>query len=124
MKYSMISLIFLISSIAWAAPPQATGSYPRGSIGGRFQIVQISDNRRDQFLIDTETGRMWTKVCSDNRAVDCNVWMWREEIIQDRMLSDSEASNLTHKKQTGFLKKMFNMNDDKKDSDAEIDNVR
>lgn len=29
------------------------------SLGGRFVFGQISDYRRDQFMLDTQTGRLW-----------------------------------------------------------------
>ncbi|CAH1092829.1 hypothetical protein [Candidatus Nitrotoga sp. 1052] len=31
------------------------------SPGGRFVFGQISDFRRDQFMLDTQTGRLWVK---------------------------------------------------------------
>ena len=30
---------------------------------GRYQLVQLSDMRRDQFMVDTQTGRLWEVVC-------------------------------------------------------------
>jgi hypothetical protein len=36
---------------------------------GRFAFGQISDARRDQFMLDTATGRLWQVVCAkvDNK---------------------------------------------------------
>lgn len=31
--------------------------------GGRFVFGQVSEARRDQYLLDTQTGRMWRPVC-------------------------------------------------------------
>jgi hypothetical protein len=46
---------------------------------GRFVFKQISDNRRDQFMIDTATGRLWNVVCKkvkdnsgESTAGDCS----------------------------------------------------
>ncbi len=35
--------------------------------GGRFAVVQISNFRRDQFLIDTHTGRLWSIVYDEKQ---------------------------------------------------------
>lgn len=43
------------------APPKPTGVV--GVPGGRFAFGQISDFRRDQYMLDTQTGRMWQIVC-------------------------------------------------------------
>jgi len=34
---------------------------------GRFQLIQLSDMRMDQFLLDTETGRLW-QLSSDSKT--------------------------------------------------------
>lgn len=31
--------------------------------GGRFQLIQLSDFRRDQYMIDTQTGKIWVRSC-------------------------------------------------------------
>ena len=46
------------------------------STSGRFVFGQISDYRRDQYLLDTASGRLWQKVCakSDEKSTsqdDC-----------------------------------------------------
>jgi hypothetical protein len=43
------------------APPQARVLQ---ADGGRFVFGQISDFRRDQFMLDTKTGRLWRVVTS------------------------------------------------------------
>ena len=53
-------------------PQQKTLASP----GGRFVFGQISDYRRDQYMLDTATGRLWQKVCakSDEKSTsqdDC-----------------------------------------------------
>lgn len=37
-------------------PPTAT---VLGSAGGRFVFGQISDSSKDQYMLDTQTGRLW-----------------------------------------------------------------
>lgn len=57
---------------------------PMSTTGGRFQLVQLSDMRRDQFLIDTESGRIWESVCSGKATgADCDgVMLWREMLVE------------------------------------------
>lgn len=38
--------------------------------GGRFVFGQISSYRRDQFMLDTQTGRLWQMVCSRTDETD------------------------------------------------------
>ena len=61
----MLLLGFCVSSaiaepVEVKLPQQKTLS----SSGGRFAFGQISDFRRDQYMIDTLTGRLWQKVCA------------------------------------------------------------
>lgn len=50
-----------------------------------YQMVQLGDMRRDQFLIDKETGRIWVKTCitSDTKpSIDCDgATMWVEQNV-------------------------------------------
>lgn len=54
-----VSMIFLLIGLIFS-PLHAKGTSP---IGGRFQLIQLGEYRRDQFLIDTETGRIWNSIC-------------------------------------------------------------
>lgn len=56
---SVLSIIFLSSNITFA---QDNEGYPHGvlsSNGKRFVLGQISQLARDQYMLDTETGRLW-----------------------------------------------------------------
>lgn len=49
---------------------------------GRYQIIQAGTMRRDQYLIDTETGNMWTRTCAVPAGnVDCSYSYWSKEDI-------------------------------------------
>ncbi len=50
MKKILLSLLF--SSTAFAGP-------------GRFQLIQLGELARNQFLLDTETGHVWNIMTSD-----------------------------------------------------------
>lgn len=62
MKQAMIFCALMVAGVASGQPtpaPMAVLSAP----GGRYVFGQISNLRRDQYLLDTQTGRMWRTVC-------------------------------------------------------------
>jgi hypothetical protein len=75
MKISILAIsVLLLSALASAEV----------NVSGRFQLVQLGSMRRDQFLIDTQTGRIWNKTCaisSDGSAADCDLGYWSEEWV-------------------------------------------
>lgn len=58
----------------------------KGSSGGRFQVLQLSSMRRDQVLIDTQTGKMWHSVCfvspKNGEAGDCSYSAWMADDVE------------------------------------------
>jgi len=60
-----------------------------------FQLVQLGVMRRDQFLYDKHTGRIWTRVCAGQvSGADCNgTIIWQEMSVDDITPSTSPASN-------------------------------
>ena len=60
-------VLFFVSGQTWAQPlglmSQQTQKSPhKGSLhssNGRFVFGQISDSTKDQFMLDTQTGRLW-----------------------------------------------------------------
>jgi len=52
----------MVASISWAADP-AKVAIPQqkvlSSSNGRYVFGQVSDYRRDQYMVDTQTGRLW-----------------------------------------------------------------
>lgn len=66
MKHGIIAAAFI--SIAASAPcfGQESG-FPSGVLsapGGRYVFGQISPFARHQYMLDTQTGRLWQVVCS------------------------------------------------------------
>lgn len=79
--------LFLVSSIAFAGKSN-TGT----SGGGRFQIIQLSDMRRDQYLLDTQTGKIWSKTCAISGAVppDCELEAWMQDNVVGVNISEAD----------------------------------
>lgn len=53
---------------------------------GRFELKQISQYRRDQYLLDTSTGRMWRPACTKvaKNGIDCDgTVFWGEVAVEN-----------------------------------------
>lgn len=46
-----------------ATPTQAAESQVLNSSQGRYAFGQVSDYRKDQYMLDTQTGRLWRMTC-------------------------------------------------------------
>lgn len=57
--FSVLAVILHFPALAQDAAPGSVLS----SSGGRYVFGQVSKARRDQFMLDTQTGRLWTMVC-------------------------------------------------------------
>lgn len=76
--------------------------------GGRFQLIQLSSMRRDQYLIDTQTGQVWSSTCliPDGPSPACGYTAWMKEDIEGITLSNQQ-----------IMKKLKNLEDYKKKRD-------
>ena len=68
--FVLFKVFFLVISTAFIASAQPIGllsskgqnesqKHVLSSSGGRFVFGQISDSSKDQFMLDTQTGRLW-----------------------------------------------------------------
>jgi hypothetical protein len=81
MKETLLILFMLIiESVACAGGTNSSGNT---NSSGRFQVVQLSQMRKDQILIDTQTGKMWKYTCFKTSADGCSVEAWAPEMIID-----------------------------------------
>jgi len=86
----IVSLFLLFAKVSFAAPTT------RGE-AGRYQIYFSPIARADVYLLDTETGRVWTNVKYTDVQGQPTVWMYQERI-------DSEAGFVLWLKQQKFIK--------------------
>ena len=59
---------------------------------GRFQLVQLSAMRRDQYLIDTQTGRIWNNVCAELKGEECVQNVWQEMHVSKLAVPKSKTT--------------------------------
>jgi hypothetical protein len=59
-----------------------------------FQLTQLGEFRRDQFLVDKSTGRVWQSVCTgDVSGPDCKgMLIWDEMYVDGVTPSDSATA--------------------------------
>lgn len=57
------------------------------SEGGRYQIMQLNDMARSQYLIDTHTGKIWNRQCGSSKNGECSYNVWAAEDVEGITLS-------------------------------------
>jgi len=85
MKYLLV--VTVLGMVALSARSTGDQSLPaRGSVlssgNGRFAFGQISDFRRDQFMLDTQNGRLWmvVKIKNDTEVLRAVYYMSEDDI--------------------------------------------
>ncbi|MGZ3770049.1 MAG: hypothetical protein ACXVCP_00445 [Bdellovibrio sp.] len=81
---SLIIAILLMPSLLYAKQANV------GTQNGRFQLIQLSEMRRDQFMIDTQTGKIWSKSCAIGEGADCDMSAWMPDNVVGVNISESE----------------------------------
>lgn len=63
-------------------------------IRSNYQLVQLGEFRRDQFLVDQATGRVWRRVCTGGvSGVECDgMLVWDEMYVGGVTPSSSDAA--------------------------------
>ena len=73
MKFQIAAIALTLASFSTCAET-AVQSFPAlGSTGGRYVFGQLSEFQKDKFLLDTQTGRVWIMICTDDKGAQC----WR-----------------------------------------------
>jgi hypothetical protein len=70
-KATHLLILLAVSATAVAAEPVKVTPPQNRVLSGtdsnqRYVFGQISEFRRDQYMLDTRTGRLWQKVCAKN----------------------------------------------------------
>jgi hypothetical protein len=64
-----ITAAFLFALMAFNASAQSLQPAVLSTTGGRYVFGQISSMRADQYMLDTQTGRLWQLIVSTNNSV-------------------------------------------------------
>lgn len=60
-----------------------------------FQLIQLGEMRRDQFLLDKKTGRVWTEVCTGQvSGPDCKGQLFWQEMQVEGLSSTSNPTSI------------------------------
>ncbi|MGE4131883.1 MAG: hypothetical protein AB7F86_09605 [Bdellovibrionales bacterium] len=87
----------IIFALLLAIPGHAQQNTSTGD--GRFQLIQLSSMARDQFLLDTRTGKVWQRRCLIPKGNDCDAAGWMQEIVEG-ITGDRKAIMQLIKEQT------------------------
>lgn len=51
-----------------------------------YQLIQLGNFRRDHFMLDKKTGRVWECICGheEDKSGECRRMVWREMPILDK----------------------------------------
>jgi hypothetical protein len=86
-KPPLLAIWFLLVATMCTAQPPIKNPTPNSSAGnhtvGRYQIFFGPHARADQYLVDTETGRVWQKVEYPDLKGEPEVWMPLTRIDSD-----------------------------------------
>lgn len=85
-----------------AAPPQSVVAQPPAAFPEHsFQLVQLGEMRRDQFLYDKRTGRIWTSVCTGQvSGANCSGMLIWQEMYVDGTTPPTSPASLYYQLQT------------------------
>ena len=91
----------MFCSTAFAGEPIEVGMPQQkilASPGGRYVFGQISDHRKDQFLLDTKTGRLWLVVSGDNQYPKLTPVPFVQLLGHEAYIPDSQEDIEAHRK--------------------------
>jgi hypothetical protein len=82
-----------------AESEQQTRAYPtEASPKHDFQLIQLGQFRRDQFLVDKASGRVWQSVCSGNvNGADCDGMLIWDEMYVDGITPSSSTAAVVYR---------------------------
>lgn len=111
----LCSSAFATEPVAVKPPQQKVLATP----SGRYVFGQISDFRRDQFLLDTQTGRLWQVVVDDKENKKLQPVLFIQILGDEAYIPDphQEAEghrNLVRRKTAEDLKKILEDEQSKK----------
>lgn len=91
MRFTIILLITLVSSAVFAQN-KSGGS-------GRYQVLQLSNMRRDQVMIDTQTGKIWHSTCLVSSGDECAYEAWLMDEVEGVTKSRAELYKAADKRE-------------------------
>jgi hypothetical protein len=94
----VLACAFIIHTLRGSAiPPHFFRSAEQGQSheNHEFELTQLGEMRRDQFLLDKKTGRIWTEVCAGQvSGPDCNGQLTWQEMQVEGLPSKSDAASI------------------------------
>lgn len=83
MKALLAFFLFTGAGVATAQGASSGSKHGSATWGGRYQLIQLSEFRRDQYLLDTDTGRVWVMVCAKSTKDGCESTVFDEVSVEN-----------------------------------------
>ena len=108
MKNYLLATVFILLSacekkLDFDSDPKDTSS-PNPS---RFELIQLGNMRRDQYLLDKQTGQLWQPTCmvsGKDSGIDCKYSAWMKQDVEEITMSRNDiyswSDELEKKKKT------------------------
>lgn len=85
MKNQIMLILLSMVLTACSSPTQSPAPIVETSEVGRFQLVALGTMRRDHHLLDTKTGKIWSRQCwvGDPSPEKCKMTAWTAETVEN-----------------------------------------
>lgn len=83
----LVLTLTLTASLGFAQDSKKLGK----SEWGRFQIMQLNDAVRSQYMIDTQTGKIWNRQCGSSKNGECTYFVWSAEDVEGITISKEKV---------------------------------
>ncbi len=91
-----IAMIIVFSVIGLSSYAHADGPHNVHTSDGRYQLIQLSQMRADQFLLDTQTGKIWQRQCqiAGPTSSDCLLEAWTLNNVEGITIQKSQLDRI------------------------------
>ncbi|MGZ3694126.1 MAG: hypothetical protein ACXWQO_07985 [Bdellovibrionota bacterium] len=89
-----MKILIIFGLMIACVPAFAKGATTAGV--AKFQLIQLGDYHKDQFLLDTDTGKFWKPVCTKaDAAGNCTGTMiWQLQVIEEITMAPKNVNKL------------------------------
>lgn len=100
MQLISLSLLMALVSIAVGCSkveqPIETKDLVKDQKHARFELIQLGTMRRDQFLLDKETGQIWVNTClvGAHTGPDCDYSAWLKQEVEEISMTRKDIQGI------------------------------
>ncbi len=112
---SLIAASGLFLQVVNTKPSEQITSVSSETVKDDFQLIQMGEMRRDQYLVNKSNGRIWQKTClGENLGPDCKGILSWDEMYVDGVTPDNSVATTSYFQE---INKVINQNNQKRLND-------